>query len=526
MSQQITLDTTAPSDAELIAQVRGGDVHAYGELFDRHRGAALRLARQIGGLSDADDLVSDAFAKVLNVLLVGGGPDVAFRAYLLTSVRRLHIDKIRDGKRVQPTGEIERFDPGVPFQDTAVQQFEGSAAARAFASLPERWQLVLWHLEVEREKPADIAPLLGLTANSVSALAYRAREGLRQAYLQMHMADTAGEKCRWTTERLGAHVRRGLSRRDTAKVDEHLDECARCSAVYLELLEVNSNLRGIIAPLLLGTAAAGYLATTTGGVAAGGLFGFVVKAIDAAKNNAAVTAGTAVVAVAAVTGLTLATQNPSAKQDRIASDPLTSPATSAPQPTSPPPTTKAPPPGTKPPTTAPQATSAPPTTTHPPTVAVPPPPPATLAPPRTAPPTTAPSPETTDPVIVVPPPPTPGPSTVDVSLQPWSVDSTSHRYAVNASLQAVTAAPAKRLTVVLTVSDWQRLKILGTGWRCDPRVKRDLVYECTTDSASPSAIMVYLRYQPHDIPTLSATVTAATYADPEPTNNTRSWVLP
>ena len=33
--------------------------------------------------------------KVLNVLLGGGGPDVAFRAYLLTAVRRLHVDKVR-----------------------------------------------------------------------------------------------------------------------------------------------------------------------------------------------------------------------------------------------------------------------------------------------------------------------------------------------------------------------------------------------------------------------------------------------
>ena len=46
--------------------------------------------------------------------------------------------------------------------------------------------MVLWHTEVEQQKPADIAPLLGMSANSVSALAYRAREGLRQAFLSQH----------------------------------------------------------------------------------------------------------------------------------------------------------------------------------------------------------------------------------------------------------------------------------------------------------------------------------------------------
>ena len=163
--------------------------------------------------------------KVLRVLSTGGGPDVAFRAYLLTAVRRLHVDKIRASAKVRPTDDLEQFDPGTPFKDTAVDNFENAAAAKAFASLPERWQLVLWHLEVEGQKPAEVAPLLGMSANSVSALAYRASEGLRQAYLQMHLADTGAENCRWVTERLGAHVRNGLSRRDAAKVDEHLDEC-------------------------------------------------------------------------------------------------------------------------------------------------------------------------------------------------------------------------------------------------------------------------------------------------------------
>src|SRR5690606_22946635 len=128
-----------------------------------------------------------------------------------------------------------------------------------FASLPERWQLVLWHTEVEGDKPSDIAPLLGMSANSVAALAYRAREGLKQAYLRSHLADTADDTCRWVTEHLGGFVRGGLSRRDHAKVEGHLEDCRTCSAVYLELVEVNSNLRVLLAPLLLGSAAAGYL---------------------------------------------------------------------------------------------------------------------------------------------------------------------------------------------------------------------------------------------------------------------------
>ena len=138
------------SDADLIAAVRTGDLESYGELFARHVESARRLARQLTrGSGDAEDLVSDAFAKVMEVLRRGAGPDEAFRAYLLTAVRRLHVDRTRVTARAQPTDDIAAFDAGVPFHDTAVAGFENEAAAEAFASLPERWQLVLWHTEVE-----------------------------------------------------------------------------------------------------------------------------------------------------------------------------------------------------------------------------------------------------------------------------------------------------------------------------------------------------------------------------------------
>ena len=137
-----TLD--APGDAELITAVRGGDLDAYGTLFERHVEAARRLARQLVSPGDADDLVSEAFAKVLNVLQRGGGPDLAFRAYLLTSLRRLHVDKIRAASKLTTTDDLTPFDPGVPFEDTAVSGFDNQAAAKAFQQLPERWQQVLW----------------------------------------------------------------------------------------------------------------------------------------------------------------------------------------------------------------------------------------------------------------------------------------------------------------------------------------------------------------------------------------------
>lgn len=275
-------------DAELIEIVRRVDPtpdpdggapitpsDAFGLLYDRHVDAARALARQLARSgADADDLVATAFTRLLAVLRAGRGPTEAFRAYLLTSLRHLAYDRRRDERRVDLTddiGDVVGIDPErtiVPFADPAVAGLERTLAARAFATLPERWQAVLWHLEVEGDSPADIAPLFGLTANAVSALAYRAREGLRQAYLQEHLSSGSpgsahrDRRHRETQQRLGAYTRGGLARRDAIRVETHLAECAECRALAAELREVNSGMvRSVVAPLVLGAGLVGYLAS-------------------------------------------------------------------------------------------------------------------------------------------------------------------------------------------------------------------------------------------------------------------------
>ncbi|WP_187271839.1 sigma-70 family RNA polymerase sigma factor [Aeromicrobium terrae] len=314
-------------DAALISAVRSGDTAAYGTLFDRHRDAATRLARQLSP-SDADDLVAESFTRVLALLQDGKGPELAFRAYLLTAVRRLHVDRVRSTAKVRPTDDDVELDRPTPSADRSEIAFESAAAAAAYAALPERWQMVLWHLDVEGEKPAAVAPLLGMSPNGVSALAYRAREGLRQSYLQHHLSITQDADCRSCTSRLAAYVRRGLSARAGAEVEAHLDHCRRCTGLYLELIEVNRDLGGMLVPAVLGVSATGYLTAAAAAGAAGvagtaaGAVGIKVVLSTAAKAmvepvKAAGTAlgpsgvaASAVVATVATAGIvTVATQS-------------------------------------------------------------------------------------------------------------------------------------------------------------------------------------------------------------------------
>jgi RNA polymerase sigma factor (sigma-70 family) len=293
-----------PGDADLIAASRAGDAAAYDTLYRRHLAAANGLARQlVRNRAEADDVVAETFVKILDLLHRGGGPDDAFRPYLLTAVRRAAYDRHRAERRQVVTDEMEAFDRGVPFADPAVADLERTMIARAFASLPERWQAVLWHTEIEGARPADVAPLLGLTANGVAALAYRAREGLRQAYLQMHLSGAVRDECRPVAAKLGAYVRGGLAKRDAEVVGAHLDQCAECRRVFAELGDVNVALKGIVAPIVLGPAAVAYLASVTGKGSAGawiaGRLGWFRRAPKGQQAAAACVAAAAVVGLAA-----------------------------------------------------------------------------------------------------------------------------------------------------------------------------------------------------------------------------------
>jgi RNA polymerase sigma factor (sigma-70 family) len=122
----------------LITATRGGDATAYDTLYRRHAAAARTLARQlVRGHAEADDVVAETFAKILDLLRRGGGPEGAFRPYLLTAVRRAAYDRHRAERRQIVTDEMEAYDPGVPFADPAVADLERTMIARAFASLPQ-----------------------------------------------------------------------------------------------------------------------------------------------------------------------------------------------------------------------------------------------------------------------------------------------------------------------------------------------------------------------------------------------------
>jgi len=303
------------SDAKLVERTRSGERTAFAELWRRHYRSGSRVARQFSSSIDADDLVAEAFMRIYERILAGGGPTSAFRPYLYATIRNIACSW---GAAVREVGTeaIEDFADENSASDPIVEVLDRTFTAVAFRSLPKRWQDVLWYTEVEGMDPHEVAPLLGMTANSVAALAYRAREGLRRAWLQAHVNDqSVSGECRWVRSRIGQRARRGLTAREVARVDTHVSSCVACGIIDGEVADIGSRLALVLIPGVLGGAVGGaYLASlgssTPGALAAQAIPAFpgVMAATGAASAASAVSSPVAIsilVAGVLVIGITV-----------------------------------------------------------------------------------------------------------------------------------------------------------------------------------------------------------------------------
>lgn len=508
----------APSDADLIGRMRAGDDTAYEELFRRHSDAVRRYARTCcRDAHTADDLTAEVFARMLQAVRGGSGPEHAVRAYLLTSVRRVAATWTKSAKREQlvddfalfasqaarvsevsdDTASVGSFGAGVDLgaDVRAMHEAEQSMAMQAFRSLPERWQAVLWHTEVEDESPSEVATLFGLDANGTRVLASRAREGLKQAYLQAHVSATlaSDEECARYADRLGAYARGSLRTRAERGLRKHLEECAKCRLAAGQIKEVASGIPAVVPVAVIGWfGAAGYAkvaALIAGGTGAGaaGAAGAAVAAGGSSSGGAGagggaaaseglgapvkagIAAGVVAVAAAAVALALVADDDPAPRPD--AKPPVTSPAPVVEESPTPQPPKKTPAP-------APPVFAADPAPTPTPT-----PTPSPTPTPKPEPtPTATPTPKPTPPPTPTPTPtPTPAPPPPPADYR-WS----ELRYDVNGD----GTEPEMRIGESSWVWQRQGVSIGGTRYahgvtvHGDSSVTVDLNRECSTYQAT------------------------------------------
>ncbi|MBV6703535.1 sigma-70 family RNA polymerase sigma factor [Kitasatospora aureofaciens] len=250
-SDDYGLGLSTLSDVELSAVLpaatatdtsRVGEVMA--EVFTRHHGAVLAYAR--GYCRDpqtAQDLAAEAYARTYMSVARGHGPRHAWRPYLMACVRRTAMEWSRHLTRRVLLPEdfetwVEHLAGDAETEAALLATEETALVAKAYRSLPERWQALLWLTVVEGESAAAVAQRMGMTPSGVRSLAARAREGLREAYLREDVDEAAEPACRYFTARLAGAMRRP-GRRRGPELARHLENCEGCARVAGEVERAN-----------------------------------------------------------------------------------------------------------------------------------------------------------------------------------------------------------------------------------------------------------------------------------------------
>lgn len=166
------------SDAHLLERARAGDTEAYVALFGRHHPQALATATNLAGVDAADDVIAEAFVRILAHLDEGGGPRQTFTPYLDLTLHRAAVDHL---------GRDHGAGAAAAIPEVSVLQPSDPRAARTpeletFSRLTPQAQMALWLRDVDEVPTAEIGELLAVDAAAVDRLARRAAAALRAAH--------------------------------------------------------------------------------------------------------------------------------------------------------------------------------------------------------------------------------------------------------------------------------------------------------------------------------------------------------
>lgn len=173
------------SEDNLIAAAQGGDVEAFGELFERYKNAVFSFVlRSIGCREDAEDIVADTFRKAWTAIGRFKG-----QSSLLTWLCRIAvngcIDHARKNRaRAHLASDIELDDDEFRPRHASIADVETEVVNRcrieaALAQLPMSHRMLVILCDVQGLTCNEAAKVVGCSAMSVRTRLFRARRRLR-----------------------------------------------------------------------------------------------------------------------------------------------------------------------------------------------------------------------------------------------------------------------------------------------------------------------------------------------------------
>lgn len=215
-----------PTDAQLVARAREGDLAAFGAIVDRHRAALVAVAAgRLGSLADAEDVAQEALVKAFFRLSQLRKPES-----LLPWLRRLtdRIALMRLRSRQDEPWEPERLTavcPVSPPRDEAAQLLE---------QLPPPMRQTLTLTYLAGYTCAETAALLGIREGTVKSRLSRARALLKEGFAvtkgEMKKSMPKQEFAKRTFQRLMREARRLMEKGDIEAAGRRADQALGAQA--------------------------------------------------------------------------------------------------------------------------------------------------------------------------------------------------------------------------------------------------------------------------------------------------------
>jgi len=197
MSVTVDMAMAVPSETELIARARQGDVDAFCLLVSGHRRSMHALAlRFCGNYHDAEDLSQEVFLNAYRAIHRFRG-DSSFHTWL----RRIMVNSFLSHKRkkVLPCSEDVTEGPGfaiagsdrTAFNSVMVQQI-----LQRLDEVPARQRLMFIMKHQQGLTCEEIAEYFGTTVGTVKKTLFRVVDKLRQEFHSSGMAIREGRNAR------------------------------------------------------------------------------------------------------------------------------------------------------------------------------------------------------------------------------------------------------------------------------------------------------------------------------------------
>jgi len=170
-------------NSDLLEAVGSLDKDALESIFDEYAPILYKYLLRLGlGSQEADQIVGDVFARLLEKISEGKGPRTNLRAYLFQTAYHLVVDESRDKKRAAPlevAETVEGESKSVQAQTEEKMLLETLSAAMEQLTEEQRSVIVLRFQEGFSLK--ETAEIIGKKLNAVKALQNRGVNKLREA---------------------------------------------------------------------------------------------------------------------------------------------------------------------------------------------------------------------------------------------------------------------------------------------------------------------------------------------------------